>query len=100
MGMIVKPKDDQAVLFYIALFRLIRRISLEFGRLILVVVESRLVRDHEVSTGGGCAAKNVEGGHPSRRDGFDGGLWRTRLEGVHGLAAPRDCQFLQLLLDP
>jgi hypothetical protein len=99
MGMIVKPKDDQAVLFYVALLRLIRRISLEVRRLILMIVESRLMRDYEVSAGRDGPAKNVEGGHPTRRDGFDRGLRRARLEGVHGLAAPGDAEFLQLFLD-
>src|SRR3954464_5910767 len=99
MGMIVKPKDDQAVLFYVALLRLIRRISLEFGRLILVIIESGLMRDHEVLAGRDRAATNGEGGHPTGRDGSDRGVWRARLESVHGLAAPGDAQFLQLFLD-
>src|SRR3954454_2130798 len=99
MGMIVKPKDDQAVLFYVALLRLIRRIALELGRLILVIVESGLMRDHEVLAGRDRAAKNVEGRRPTGRDGFDRGLWSPRLEGEHGRAAPGDAEFLQLFLD-
>ena len=51
MRVIVEPEDHQMIVSDKTLFRLVGRILFEAGGLVGVIVEGRLVSDHEVPAG-------------------------------------------------
>jgi hypothetical protein len=85
MGVIVEAPDDDLIVCDESLFRAVRRVLLQDGRVVLVVVERRLVRDHAVLSALDRAAQHVEGRHARGGDASNGSFGISRSELVDRL---------------
>ena len=93
MPMIMKPPDDEPMLFYELPLRGEDRIAFPFGEiscLIQMVKEGRLMRDDEVIAGFDRALQHVQGRHHRNRDSSNRHSGISSLESVNRFATPGD----------
>ena len=96
---VVKAQDRHAVGFEEGPFGGVDGVVRESAGSVLVIVESGLVRDDEVTAGLGGALHHVEGGHHGGGDALHGRIGATRFERVDGGSAPRHTEVLLNALD-
>jgi hypothetical protein len=99
MRVIVEAPDDEIVLGDEALLGQVDRVRFQSGRDVPVVVERRLVRDHEVVPGRRRPAQHVERRHPRCRDAADRRFGFAGLERIAAPLAPCHSLARQLLLN-